>query len=76
MYQHIIIFIKPKGYRTLQNQILQVIVSHKDDEDMACATTYKIPDTSNCVAQTPPPAAAKPLPKLFGELSVTVHPEG
>jgi hypothetical protein len=36
----------------------------------------KMPETSNCVAQTPPPAWAKPGPKLFGAVSPTMHPEG
>ena len=35
----------------------------------------KIPATSNCVTHTPPPAFAKPSPKLLAFVSRTVHPE-
>lgn len=35
-----------------------------------------MPFTSNCAAQTPPPARAKPAPYEFGAISFTTHPEG
>ena len=34
-----------------------------------------MPEESNCVAQTPPPADAKPAPKLLGCCSATVQPD-
>jgi hypothetical protein len=36
--------------------------------------THKTPETSNCAAQIPPPASAKPAPNEFGEVSSTAQP--
>ena len=49
---------------------------YKDDELGVSneKIAYKIPETSNCVAHTPPPAPARPAPKLFCCVSTTVHP--
>ena len=40
----------------------------------ALRQTHKMPDSSNCVAHTPPPALLNPSPKLLGCVSVTAHP--
>ena len=47
-------------------------MSASKDNISKAPTTH--PETSNCVANTPPPACANPCPKLFGDVSNTVQP--
>lgn len=47
-----------------------------DHQHKGIRGAHKIPELSNCVAHTPPPAAANGAPKLACDGSTTVQPLG